>query len=238
MKLSNLHNHTVFSDGLFTAEEIIKTAISYGLDEIGISDHFFTSKVFYQYQLEGWLNEKWPKYISHLKDLKEKYKDQILVKTGIEIDSCYRRLGTTLDALPWELLNSNLDYVLLEYIGETSIGGMKFDDIKKFRKLCRIPIIFAHPDIDFLNVSLPIESVFAILYECNIAVEIPAGNRNKWFWNKYDPKLLENITITIGTDTHRDLSEVGNIKRAIKFIEDNGLTENILNFASEKGVTE
>ena len=42
-KSSDLHTHTIYSDGNNTPEEMIRSAISAGLDRIGISDHSYTS---------------------------------------------------------------------------------------------------------------------------------------------------------------------------------------------------
>ena len=42
--LGDYHVHTTLSDGNLTPKEAIESAISFGLNEIGISDHYFTKK--------------------------------------------------------------------------------------------------------------------------------------------------------------------------------------------------
>ena len=40
----DLHNHTIWSDGIHTPEKIIQNAIVNSVTTIGISDHFETDK--------------------------------------------------------------------------------------------------------------------------------------------------------------------------------------------------
>jgi hypothetical protein len=71
---------------------------------------------------------------------------------------------------------------------------------------------------------------FSVLKELQIALEIPSGERNKWFWNEYDPCLLDGVSLSIGTDTHRNIAEVSNIGRAYDFVEHNNLLSQLLTF--------
>lgn len=233
MKRINLHNHTTFSDGSYCISEIINAAIQANLDQIGISDHYFTSKIFRGWSYEHWYNNKWKEYIRQLDILVDKYSNEISVLKGIEIDSCEDRLQRDVNKLPWKELSENLDYVLIEYVGEYNRGGMPIDKLKEIRNLTDMPIIFAHPDIDSLNYTLPIDRLFGILRELNIAIEIPAGFRNSWYWNKYNPDLLQNMELSIGSDTHRDISEVGNIDKTLMFLDENNLSKQILNLKGE-----
>ncbi len=79
---SNLHTHTVWSDGENTVRENIDEALKKGLFSIGFSDHSYTSfDTSYCLQKE---NER--KYISEISLLKEEYKDRIEVLCGLELD--------------------------------------------------------------------------------------------------------------------------------------------------------
>ena len=42
MNYTDLHTHTVFSDGKYTVEELVQLAMEKGMPAIGISDHSFT----------------------------------------------------------------------------------------------------------------------------------------------------------------------------------------------------
>lgn len=80
--MRDLHTHTLYSDGKNRAEEMVLAAIEKGLDEIGISDHAYT---FFDesYCIK---KENIPSYLAEIAALKEKYKDRITVKCGIEQD--------------------------------------------------------------------------------------------------------------------------------------------------------
>lgn len=81
-QLYNLHNHTDFSDGKNTAEEMVEQALSLGLAVIGFSDHSFVhfdSDYCMPY-------EKYNAYRAEIRRLKSKYADQIQIFLGIEQD--------------------------------------------------------------------------------------------------------------------------------------------------------
>ena len=81
-KSSDLHTHTIYSDGNNTPEEMIRSAISAGLDRIGISDHSYTS-FDESYCMK---REDYSRYKSDLAALKEKYSGRIEILCGIEQD--------------------------------------------------------------------------------------------------------------------------------------------------------
>ncbi|HNV71534.1 MAG TPA: hypothetical protein PKO06_17650, partial [Candidatus Ozemobacteraceae bacterium] len=141
-------------------------------------------------------------------------------------DSCLKRLGRTLETLPWSELNT-LDYILVEYVGENDLGGLTLGDLEKLRRLCRVPLILAHPNIERLTESLPLNLIVEVLRRHHVALEIPAGTRNEWFWNRIDPAPLRRIALTIGTDTHHDLAEVADIERTLAFLTRTGLDKNL-----------
>lgn len=82
MITSNFHTHTVFSDGIDTPEEMVITAISKGFTSLGFSEHSYTD-------LDADIclkTEKSPEYINEIKRLKKKYKNEIKIFLGLEID--------------------------------------------------------------------------------------------------------------------------------------------------------
>ena len=82
MQYSNLHNHTIFSDGKCTVEENIQAAIAKGMASIGFSDHSYLP----------WgeryciAKARIPEYIAEVRAMQAKYKDQIEVYLGLEQD--------------------------------------------------------------------------------------------------------------------------------------------------------
>ncbi|MBF0408147.1 MAG: hypothetical protein HQM10_12390 [Candidatus Riflebacteria bacterium] len=235
-KKQNLHNHTIYSDGSFSWEQLVREAEKCDIGLLGISDHFFTSKVYHNISPSEWLSQKIPEYQALAEDIRayssgnSGYNGNIRktkVLIGIEIDTVVSRTGLNIPDLPWSFINS-LDYVLFEYLGEDDIRGTRLHEAKLIAEFCSIPKIIAHPNLDRLDCFYGIKACFDFLAEHGFAVEIPSGSRNDWFWNRFDPQLLKNMVLSIGTDTHEKLSEAGNINRALKFIEDNNLTENLI----------
>ena len=128
LKLTDLHNHTTFSyDGKNTPEEIIENAVSKGISVVGISDHQFS------------IGPSLKKYIEKINLLKEKYKDKIEVKCGLEI-------GTRPSPADLSVTLANkLDFCLFECLD--SPAAMDFFEFLEWVKLFNIPKGFAHTDI-------------------------------------------------------------------------------------------
>lgn len=83
MQFSNFHQHTTFSDGKDTPEDVVLSAIDKGFDSIGFSDHSDTCTVDPTYCMKV---TDYPSYFAEIKRLKEKYADRIKIYTGIELD--------------------------------------------------------------------------------------------------------------------------------------------------------
>lgn len=81
-KISSCHNHTVFSDGQNTPEQMVISAVKNGLTAVGISDHIYTPHD------ERYCMKKEAEfdYISTVKDLKQRFADKITVAIGAELD--------------------------------------------------------------------------------------------------------------------------------------------------------
>ena len=85
MRFSNLHQHTVFSDGVNTMEEVILSAIEKDMESIGFSDHSYTG---IDNDCGIPLND-YENYHNEIDRLKEKYSSKIKVFKGIEVDSTF-----------------------------------------------------------------------------------------------------------------------------------------------------
>lgn len=82
MRYVNLHNHSTFSDGDHTPEEIVLAAIEKNMLGIGFSDHSYTD-FDPSYCM---LPERFADYHRTIDTLKKKYAGQIEVFKGIELD--------------------------------------------------------------------------------------------------------------------------------------------------------
>lgn len=222
----NLHNHSTHSDGRHSLTDIVEAASKANLEGIGFSDHFFTNKVFHDLTYEIYLETKWPAYLEETARLKKAAPVNLKIWAGIEIDSCLDRVGAEIDQLPWNEINT-LDYVLIEYVAEDDSGGMSIKELGNIRHYCTAPIIIAHPHIEKISKGINLDTFCLLLKKYKVAMELPAGTRNPWFWESFDPACLRGLSLTIGTDTHQELSEVGNIEKVLSFLEKSGLKNRI-----------
>ena len=82
MQKSNLHTHSIFSDGHNTPREMIEEALSHGFDAIGFSDHSFTPAQADCAVTPGTEISR----AQELKALRAEYAGRIRVYDGIELD--------------------------------------------------------------------------------------------------------------------------------------------------------
>lgn len=118
MHLTNLHTHTVYCDGKNSAEDMILAAIKSKFQSVGISTHGPTPFVS-DWNIQAGRVEN---YMEEIINLKEKYKDQIDVFLGMELDYIP---GTGFDELSRSLIN-RLDYYIgsVHYLGYFNNGIM------------------------------------------------------------------------------------------------------------------
>ena len=84
MYLQNLHTHSHYCDGADSPEEMICTAMEKGFESIGFSGHSYME---FAKQFFRW-GDKTEEYKSEITKLKEKYKGQINVFLGLEVEPC------------------------------------------------------------------------------------------------------------------------------------------------------
>lgn len=82
--LSNLHTHTLFSDGKKTAEENVARAIELGFVSLGFSDHSPTPM-----WGEDFITGKEKEHTSLIRSIADKYSEKIDVFAGLELDSFF-----------------------------------------------------------------------------------------------------------------------------------------------------
>ncbi len=83
MPLSNLHCHTIFSDGKNTPEEMAEAAIALGLSAIGFSDHSHTPTD----STYCITSANVPVYKRTIRDMQQKFAGRIEVALGLEQDA-------------------------------------------------------------------------------------------------------------------------------------------------------
>ena len=82
MYKANLHTHSIYCDGNNTPEEIIKTAIEKEFTTLGFSSHSL-----YPFAEDWHISpQNFEKYINEIRFLQEKYKNEIEIFCGFEVD--------------------------------------------------------------------------------------------------------------------------------------------------------
>jgi len=118
MHLTNLHTHTKYCDGKYSAEDMIIEAINNNMQSIGISTHGPTPFI------SDWniKKNKVEIYINEILELKEKYKGTIEVFLGMELDYLP---GIGFDDYSKSLMK-RLDYYIgsVHYLGKFNNGVM------------------------------------------------------------------------------------------------------------------
>ena len=101
----SFHNHTGYSDGYGTPEEMIKKAV--GAD---FTHYAFTDHIYCPYDSSWTLSpDTFDIYTDHIARIKDEYGDKMLILTGIEAD-WYRGTGT--EGTGFEELSEKLDFVV------------------------------------------------------------------------------------------------------------------------------
>ncbi len=226
MERMNLHNHTTFSDGKYSGDEIVSEAIEHELKWVAITDHYRTSKVMSLDPHDIGV------YISSMNKLKRKFKGEIKVLAGIEIDSSRDR--TNFATVPWKELNK-LDFVLFEYVQDDLWSGMPLWQLLKLRKNLKPPMGLAHNDIGRNFANTNISKMLHVLKSHNIFIELSSTLRNSKFNKPYYHfaegffrRVKGEILLSIGTDTHTEIKDVGDVSDAYHFIDKLGLQEDLI----------
>ena len=219
MSFMDLHNHTTWSDGAHTPEEIIQNAIVNSVTAVGISDHFQTDKC------DSVSSKDLQKYIEDINGLKEKYKNKIEILAGIEI--CMNKELSDLENLPYEYLNK-LDFVLLEYI-DFFKHSVKFSEIGEYTSKLTCRIGLAHTNLlnscKIYGLKYVINTLKAhdLFWELNVNegydyFDEVVKSIDSWRTSRLLKKLKKNnIPMSVGSDTHSleyyniDKLKVGNM---------------------------
>jgi histidinol phosphatase-like PHP family hydrolase len=219
----NLHTHTLFSDGDFTPEQIVASAVHGHLTHIAITDHFETSKV------RSLLKADFDHYLSRIHHLKDEH-DDIAVLAGVELDTDRSRCD--LEALPIDMLNQ-LDLVLLECVGDRN--GSTLEELEPLLSRLEPPCILVHNDIERNYARLRPEVLAEHFASHQVGVEINTA----WPYKRdglpyyvraesYYRAFKNKVRVSVGTDVHHSLAEVYNLAAPYRFLQRTGLVEDTL----------
>ena len=132
----NLHTHCTYCDGKNTLEEMVLAAIDKGFSSLGFSSHCFSNLSYDECGIKTVVD--YEAYLSEVEALKQKYKNQISIYRGIELESRIKdelypnpdpRLDYSIGSIHWFYLDSRhweVDYkaeILLQ--AKEAFGGFR-----------------------------------------------------------------------------------------------------------------
>ena len=239
------HMHTVLSDGKNTYEEMIRMAISKGLDEIGFSDHVCLKPVDWAIRMEDI-----PVMTRQILDLKSEYENQIQIRYGIEVDyfpGYENELEDLIESIPVDYVigsvhfigdwNFDTDqslygkwsndklyemyFVLIQQAAQSGLFDVigHIDIIKKFR---------VYPET---NQDMLFEETIKIIKDRNLVVELNTGGMDRPC-AEFTPgsRLLElchnyHVPVTLSSDAHRVEQIARHYEHATALLSHIGYTE-------------
>ncbi len=235
----NLHTHTYrCNHASGTDEEYVLKAIEKGIKVLGFSDHApFKDIHHYGMRMDY---EELDGYIKSITSLKEKYKDQIEIHIGLEIEYDKKYLSYYR-----ELLNNGIEYLILGQHcyyenGEVRYWMKHIDDFDGVKKYCSsiveamktgLFLYVCHPDFSASNIKDPkiLEYIGKVLGEASAKYDVPLEvNCGGILGNNYN-------SIINGTQcypNHYTFSEISKYKAKIVIGMDAHSPEAILNIPS------
>lgn len=219
--MKNYHTHTKRCyHAIDNEEDYIKAAIESGYTELGFSDHtpwHYASSFHSTMRME---ENRLEDYVKTLRDLKDKYKDQISIKIGLECEYFERYI-------PWlkeTVQKYDLDYLILgNHYDETDETGIYFGrplskkELTKYVDECIAGLktglfsYLAHPDLANYDTSDPFYTQeMTRLCQVAKALDIPLEFNLLGFatYRQYPNDVFFKIAkevgnqVIIGTDAH------------------------------------
>jgi histidinol phosphatase-like PHP family hydrolase len=227
--MMNFHIHSTWSDGLYAPEIIVREAINKKMEKIAITDHYETKKV-------SSVPKKYlDMYVEDLKALRKKYRDNIDIYIGIEVDFSPR---TNIDELP---NFEDFDLVLFEYVQDSLWDGYPLWMLLDLRKDIDAAIVLAHNDLSKNFGDADVDALLRVLESDKIGIELNTSMKYTKLGTYYY-RLAEDIfsaiknykiPISVGSDMHENLERLDDVDDALSFIQEMHLEENFKLFLKE-----
>ena len=230
-RVINLHNHSTWSDGKYPPDQLVEIGLQSGLTHIGLSDHFFTKKMFLHRTFVD--SDQLDDYITDLHRTAEQFAGQINVLAGIEVDWS-ARARPKLAAL-WDQID-RLDYILFEYVEDLEWHGDSLESLLTIRPRISIPVGLAHNHLSKnFGPHYTVAELIHALEEYDIFVEL-STNPFTTYYTSTDPYNIRlwqafansNVRFSIGSDTHGFATDIARVKSAHEFLEKRGLLRQLI----------
>jgi histidinol phosphatase-like PHP family hydrolase len=223
----NLHNHTPFSDGAYSVDEICDAHLALAeltVDGVGISDHLFRTPSSRECgddrEFERVFAGETRRYVEHVHAARRRWAGRMRIVCGCEINWPLNRKHV--DVIRTML--AGVDYVLFENVDWAGLTQLA-NQSRRFP----CPIGLAHTRVSEQMPTTSLDQVVRTLANARIFYEVnskflPLAERDPWF------AILSQhrVHISLGTDTHDDLAVVRTLPALAAYVERHGLSERAL----------
>jgi len=225
----NLHNHTPFSDGAYTADEICQAHLDcpalrgYEVQGIGIADHMFCTpssrELHTEKEFERLFAKETRDYVAMVREVRQRWAGKLQIYCGAEIN--------------WPLNKGLLDYArsMLEGIDYVLFEFVDWAGLTQLANQARrwpCPVILAHTDVSVQFPNTSLDQVVRTLANARIVYELnsklmPLSDLDRWF------RVVPNhrVYVAIGTDTHDDLSCLNDLPHLYEYALKFGLEQKL-----------
>jgi histidinol phosphatase-like PHP family hydrolase len=218
----NLHNHTPFSDGAYTIDELCQAHLDLAgvkVAGIGICDHLFCTpssrEVRDQRDFERLFGTETRHYAEMVHEARQRWAGKLQIFCGAEINWPLNKF--LLPQIRAKL--DGIDYLLFEFADWAGLTQLA-NQARRFP----CPVGLGHTDIarQFPNTSMDqVVRTLAnarIFYELNSKL-LPLNEHDRWF--KHLPQ--HRVPVAVGTDTHDDLACLRDLSVMYDYLERHGL---------------
>lgn len=227
----NLHNHTPFSDGAYTIDELCEAHLDnrsikdsdFELVGIGITDHLFSTpssrEVRNEREFERMFGKETRAYVEEVREARQRWEGKLKILCGAEVNWSMNR--PMLDSIKRML--DGIDYIMFEYVDWAGLTQLA-NQARRFP----CPVVLSNTDIGAAFPNTSMDQVVRTLANARITYELssklmPLANHERWF------KTLPNhrVHVAVGTDTHDDLQCIHDLPALYQYVLDHGLEKKI-----------
>lgn len=220
----NLHNHTPFSDGVYTIDEICEAHLAcktVKFDGVGITDHLFCTPSSHipkdEREFQRIFAAETRNYVDAVHAARRRWEGKLSVFCGCEINWPLNK--DNLDVIRTML--NGIDFVLFEFIdwaGLTQLAN------QARRWPCAVGLAHTNVAEQFPNTSMDqVVRTIAnarIFYELNVSF-LPLANHREWLSTVPDHR----VRVSLGSDTHDELGCIDRIADILDYLEPLDLNE-------------
>jgi histidinol phosphatase-like PHP family hydrolase len=223
----NLHNHTPFSDGAYTIDELCEAHLSrkdVSISGIGISDALFRTPASREPANDREFLKLFEKetrdYVKYVHEARQRWEKDLKIFCGAEVNWPLNKghLGLIRSML------EGIDFVLFNFVDWAGLTQLA-SHARRFP----CPVGLSQTDVSESFPNTPHEQVVRTMANARMFYEVNAVHLSRLSldpWYSVLPK--HRVLVALGTDTHDDLTCLKSLRPMVEHLHAKGLAEKIL----------